>query len=63
MSLNAKFYPEDEEGGKNSAGGAVLCAGSVGILVWQPQGGGIASISQMRKLMPTVPKGFEVMQK
>lgn len=28
-SLNAKFYPEDEEGGKNSAGGAVLCGGSV----------------------------------
>ena len=50
-----------KEGG--GAGGAVLCAGSVWILVWQPQGGGIASISQMRKLMLMVPKGFEVMQK
>lgn len=27
--LNAKFHPEDEEGGKNLAGGAVLCAGCV----------------------------------
>lgn len=28
-SLNAKFYPEGEEGGKNSAGAAVLWGGSV----------------------------------
>lgn len=27
--LNAKCYPDDREGGKNEAGGAVLCAESV----------------------------------
>lgn len=58
-----KFYPEGEEGGKNSAGAAVLWGGSVLDPSGHPRLEGLPPFSRRRKLRLPVPKGFEVTQK